>query len=75
MGALNDLEGFGQAVWLDFVDRKFLEAGGLQKLVDEGGFAMVDVSDDGDVAQEFDRHALCAGVLPDRLFRLGSRQL
>lgn len=37
MGKLNDLAGVGQAVWLDFVDRKFLEAGGLQKLVDEDG--------------------------------------
>ncbi|MDF2604266.1 transaldolase [Sphingomonas sp.] len=37
MGKLNDLAGAGQAVWLDFVDRKFLEAGGLQKLVDEDG--------------------------------------
>ncbi|TCP72618.1 transaldolase [Sphingomonas sp. PP-CE-1G-424] len=41
MGALNDLEGFGQAVWLDFVDRKFLEAGGLQKLVGEDGLTGV----------------------------------
>jgi transaldolase len=41
MGALNDLGGFGQAVWLDFVDRKFLEAGGLQKLVDEDGLTGV----------------------------------
>ncbi|MEG3171117.1 transaldolase [Sphingomonas sp. ZB1N12] len=41
MGALNNLEGFGQAVWLDFVDRKFLEAGGLQKLVDEDGLTGV----------------------------------
>ena len=41
MGARNDLEGFGQAVWLDFVDRKFLEAGGLQKLVDEDGLTGV----------------------------------
>ena len=41
MGALNDLEGFGQAVWLDFVDRKFLEAGGLQKLVDKDGLTGV----------------------------------
>jgi transaldolase len=35
MGKLNDLSAAGTAVWLDFVDRKFLEAGGLQKLVDE----------------------------------------
>jgi transaldolase len=35
MGRLNDLAGAGQAVWLDFVDRKFLAAGGLHKLVDE----------------------------------------
>ncbi|MEG3164940.1 transaldolase [Sphingomonas sp. PB2P19] len=41
MGALNQLEGFGQAVWLDFVDRKFLEAGGLQKLVDADGLTGV----------------------------------
>ena len=37
MGRLNDLEKFGQAVWLDFVDRKFLADGGLQKLVDDDG--------------------------------------
>lgn len=37
MGRLNDLEAFGQAIWLDFVDRKFLREGGLNKLVDEDG--------------------------------------
>ena len=31
----------GQAVWLDFVDRKFLDDGGLQKLVDEDGLTGV----------------------------------
>ncbi|MGI4732095.1 MAG: transaldolase [Janthinobacterium lividum] len=39
--ALNQLEALGQAVWLDFVDRKFLEAGGLQKLVDADGLTGV----------------------------------
>jgi transaldolase len=34
VGRLNDLSAAGCAVWLDFVDRKFLAAGGLQKLVD-----------------------------------------
>lgn len=37
MGKLNDLEAFGQAIWLDFVERKFLAEGGLQRLVDEDG--------------------------------------
>ncbi|HEX4693423.1 transaldolase [Sphingomonas sp.] len=37
MGRLNDLESHGQAIWLDFVDRKFLAEGGLQELVDEDG--------------------------------------
>ncbi|MEG3089454.1 transaldolase [Sphingomonas sp. PB4P5] len=41
MGRLNDLAGAGQAVWLDFVDRKFLAAGGLQKMVDEDGLTGV----------------------------------
>ncbi|MES2058546.1 MAG: transaldolase, partial [Pseudomonadota bacterium] len=41
MGRLNDLAAQGQAVWLDFVDRKFLAAGGLQKLVDEDGLTGV----------------------------------
>ena len=41
MGKLNDLGSLGQAVWLDFVDRKFLEAGGLKKLVDEDGLTGV----------------------------------
>ena len=35
MGKLNELSAKGTAVWLDFVDRKFLEAGGLRKLVEE----------------------------------------
>jgi transaldolase len=41
MGRLNDLGRLGQAVWLDFVDRKFLAEGGLQKLVDEDGLTGV----------------------------------
>jgi transaldolase/glucose-6-phosphate isomerase len=41
MGKLADLSAAGTAVWLDFVDRKFLEAGGLQKLVDEDGLTGV----------------------------------
>ncbi|TPG39613.1 transaldolase [Sphingomonas koreensis] len=41
MGTLNDLAGLGQAVWLDFVDRKFLEEGGLKKLVEEDGLTGV----------------------------------
>ncbi|MDB5680784.1 MAG: tal [Sphingomonas bacterium] len=41
MGRLNDLGKLGQAVWLDFVDRKFLAEGGLQKLVDEDGLTGV----------------------------------
>ena len=35
MGRLNDLSAAGTAVWLDNVDRKFLESGGLKKLVEE----------------------------------------
>jgi len=34
---LKKLETLGQAVWLDFVDRKFLLEGGLRKLVEEDG--------------------------------------
>ena len=41
MGKLNDLATLGQAVWLDFVDRKFLAAGGLKKLVEEDGLTGV----------------------------------
>ncbi len=41
MGKLNDLSAAGTAVWLDFVDRKFLEAGGLDKLVKEDGLTGV----------------------------------
>ena len=33
MGKLNDLAALGQAIWLDFVDRKFLNEGGLERLV------------------------------------------
>ena len=41
MSKLQDLSNAGTAVWLDFVDRKFLNAGGLQKLVDEDGLSGV----------------------------------
>ncbi|HEX8554202.1 MAG TPA: transaldolase [Sphingomonas sp.] len=41
MGKLADLSAAGTAVWLDFVDRKFLEVGGLQRLVDEDGLTGV----------------------------------
>ncbi len=41
MGKLNDLSAAGTAVWLDFVDRKFLEAGGLEKLVKADGLTGV----------------------------------
>lgn len=35
MSRLNDLASAGTAVWLDFVERDFLERGGLQKLIDD----------------------------------------
>ncbi len=41
MSKLSELSAAGTAVWLDFVDRKFLKAGGLQKLVDEDGLTGV----------------------------------
>ncbi|MCU6454775.1 transaldolase [Sphingomonas sp. A2-49] len=41
MGKLADLSAAGTAVWLDFVDRKFLEAGGLKTLVEEDGLTGV----------------------------------
>jgi transaldolase/glucose-6-phosphate isomerase len=41
MSKLAELSAAGTAVWLDFVDRKFLEAGGLQTLVDEDGLTGV----------------------------------
>ena len=41
MSKLKELSAAGTAVWLDFVDRKFLAAGGLQKLVEEDGLTGV----------------------------------
>ena len=41
MGRLNDLEGTGQAVWLDFLDREFLANGGFKKLIEEDGLTGV----------------------------------
>ena len=38
---LNQMSVLGTAVWLDFVDRKFLEAGGMKKLVEEDGLTGV----------------------------------
>jgi transaldolase len=41
MSKLADLSKAGTAVWLDFVARKFLDEGGLKKLVDEDGLSGV----------------------------------
>src|ERR1700744_2161051 len=41
MNRLHKLEEAGQAVWLDFVDRKFMTEGGLKKLVEEDGLTGV----------------------------------
>ena len=41
MSKLTELSAAGTAVWLDFVDRKFLDQGGLKKLVDEDGLSGV----------------------------------
>ena len=41
MSKLQDLSKAGTAVWLDFVDRKFLAQGGLQQLVDKDGLTGV----------------------------------
>ena len=41
MSKLADLSAAGTAVWLDFVDRKFLEAGGLKTLVEQDGLTGV----------------------------------
>ncbi|CAH0350380.1 bifunctional transaldolase/phosoglucose isomerase [Sphingobium sp. CECT 9361] len=38
---LKQLSEAGQAVWLDFVDRKFLSQGGLRKLIEEDGLTGV----------------------------------
>lgn len=41
MSKLGDLSAAGTAVWLDFVDRKFLQAHGLEKLVEADGLTGV----------------------------------
>ena len=41
MSKLSDLSQAGTAVWLDFVARKFLDEGGLKKLVEEDGLTGV----------------------------------
>lgn len=41
MSKLKELSAAGTAVWLDFDDRKFLDQGGLKKLVDEDGLTGV----------------------------------
>ena len=40
-GPLNALEAAGQAVWLDFVDRRFLAEGGLRTLIERDGLTGV----------------------------------
>lgn len=41
MGKLSELSAKGQAVWLDFIERKFLAEGGLTRLIDEDGLTGV----------------------------------
>ena len=41
MGRLNELQALGQAIWLDFIDRSFIEEGELAKLVEEDGLTGV----------------------------------
>jgi transaldolase/glucose-6-phosphate isomerase len=41
MNRLQTLEEAGQAVWLDFIDREFMAAGGLKRLVEEDGLTGV----------------------------------
>ncbi|WP_419808557.1 transaldolase [Sphingomonas sp.] len=41
MSKLSDLSAAGTAVWLDFVDRKFLDEGGLKTLVEADGLSGV----------------------------------
>ncbi len=41
MNSLKGLHEYGQAVWLDFLARDFLEAGRLRKLIDEDGLTGV----------------------------------
>src|SRR5689334_7273107 len=36
MASLHDLTRLGQSIWLDFIDRNLVAAGGLQRLVDGG---------------------------------------
>ena len=36
MNPLRSLQEYGQAVWLDFVARRFLTEGGLKKLIERG---------------------------------------
>jgi len=41
MSKLSELSQLGTAVWLDFVDRKFLQAGGMEKLIEADGLTGV----------------------------------
>lgn len=68
---LQKLNAAGQAVWLDFVDRKFLEESGLSKLVEEDGVTGVTSNPTifekamghGDNYDQGFRHALADGDL------------
>lgn len=41
MSPLKHLNDYGQAIWLDFLSRRFIAEGGLKRLVDEDGLAGV----------------------------------
>ena len=36
MSRINELEGVGQSIWLEYIRRSFLESGELQRLIDKG---------------------------------------
>jgi transaldolase len=38
---LNRLHDYGQAVWLDFLSRRFIAEGGLKKLIEQDGLTGV----------------------------------
>lgn len=37
MNRLKQIHEFGQSIWLDFIDRKIMDSGALQQLIDEDG--------------------------------------
>jgi len=75
---LRRLQAFGQSVWLDYIERRLIESGGLQRLIDEDGLGGVTTNpsifdkavEGSDAYDESIRQAAGKGMSVEEIYRL-----